>query len=93
MSKLSKILDVAQAHPAYESVRTERHEGLSSIECEDLVAAETAIALAYNGAPHAVMMATPAPCQRRWCALKGSTGGRTSSRSKSLRRSRSGSRG
>lgn len=60
MNEWSKILDVPQAHPAYESVKAERHEGPNTVACEDLVAAETAIALSYNGTAHAVMMATPA---------------------------------
>ena len=60
MSELNKIVQVARAHPAYESVKAERHDGVNTLGCEDLVAAETAIALSYNGTPHAVMMATPA---------------------------------
>jgi FdhD protein len=60
VNDLSNIFHLPQAHPAYESVKAERHEGPDTVGCEDLVAAETAIALSYNGTPHAVMMATPA---------------------------------
>jgi len=46
--------------PTREAVSAERREGGRAAAREDIVAAETAVALVYNGTPHAVMMATPA---------------------------------
>lgn len=61
MSYLDKLVGPMQVLPAYERVRAERHDDAGIIGLsEELVAAETAIALSYNGTPHAVMMATPA---------------------------------
>ena len=60
MNFLDKLVGPAQALPAYLSAKAERHDGPRTEMCEDLVAAETAVAIHYNGTPHAVMMATPA---------------------------------
>ncbi|HKY01415.1 MAG TPA: formate dehydrogenase accessory sulfurtransferase FdhD [Burkholderiales bacterium] len=60
MSFIEELVGPARALPAYVNTKAERHDGSRTEMCDDLVAAETAVAVRYNGAPHAVMMATPA---------------------------------
>jgi FdhD protein len=60
VSYLDKLVGPMQLLPAYERVKAERHGDRGVELSEELVAAETAVALSYNGTPHAVMMATPA---------------------------------
>lgn len=59
MSLLARILGDADRHAAHETVPAWRYEGDVAVEGREEVAAETAVALVYNGTPHAVMMASP----------------------------------
>lgn len=59
MSLLARILGDADRSAAHQPVAAWRYEGDVAVEAREEVAAETAVALVYNGTPHAVMMASP----------------------------------
>lgn len=59
MSLLSRILGGPRLPAAHEALPALRYRGEVVSPCNERVAAETAVALVYNGTPHAVMMASP----------------------------------
>lgn len=59
MNLLARILGDASRTAAHHALPVRRYAGGETVEAHEEVAAETAVALVYNGTPHAVMMASP----------------------------------